>query len=306
MRKLKGPFGNSANEDGMDYLAPFCTSFHNLVWPWGLATYIYFLHLPYESDSHEWGPEISIQKFLLVLAIQFSGFLSMTQHEEVLLFFSGPSWVCWFSYTLSLPLNAYWFYFAFILFSLSREHQDWFYRTQSLISNLFVYLYMNVYVYICVYMLTYNCMYCCSVTQVCLTLCNFMDCSTPGFPVSHHLLKFAQVHVHCIGDYTHVCIHTQKYPHMLLYKSKYIVLTDLFGPSSWPSIFSATVPLFLYILNLLVLINIHHTLNTKVLFCISVKRRVTLGKNLGRTRFTAWSTFLFLLSQVFDNIIASQ
>ena len=27
----------------------------------------------------------------------------------------------------------------------------------------------------------------CSVTQLCLTLCNPMDCSTPGFPV-HHLL----------------------------------------------------------------------------------------------------------------------
>ena len=27
-----------------------------------------------------------------------------------------------------------------------------------------------------------------------------MDCSTPGLPVSPHLPKFAQVHVHCIGD----------------------------------------------------------------------------------------------------------
>ena len=27
-----------------------------------------------------------------------------------------------------------------------------------------------------------------------------MDCSTPGPPVPQHLLKFAQVHVHCIGD----------------------------------------------------------------------------------------------------------
>ena len=26
--------------------------------------------------------------------------------------------------------------------------------------------------------------WCCSVTQLCLTLCNSMDCSTPGFPVS--------------------------------------------------------------------------------------------------------------------------
>ena len=27
-----------------------------------------------------------------------------------------------------------------------------------------------------------------------------MDCCTPGFPAPHNLLKFAQVHVHCIGD----------------------------------------------------------------------------------------------------------
>ena len=36
--------------------------------------------------------------------------------------------------------------------------------------------------------------------QSCPTLCNPMDCSTPGLPIPYHLLKFAQVHVHCIGD----------------------------------------------------------------------------------------------------------
>ena len=45
------------------------------------------------------------------------------------------------------------------------------------------------------------CVFCgCSVAQSCPTLFNPMDCSTPGLPVPHHLLKFAQVHVHCIGD----------------------------------------------------------------------------------------------------------
>ena len=28
------------------------------------------------------------------------------------------------------------------------------------------------------------------------TLCDHMDCSTPGSPVLHHLLEFAQTHVH--------------------------------------------------------------------------------------------------------------
>ena len=41
---------------------------------------------------------------------------------------------------------------------------------------------------------------CCSVTQSCTTLCDLMDCSTPALPVPYHLLEFAQVHVHCIGD----------------------------------------------------------------------------------------------------------
>ena len=41
---------------------------------------------------------------------------------------------------------------------------------------------------------------CCSVTQSCLTLCDPTDCSRPGLPVPHHLPKFGQVHVHCIGD----------------------------------------------------------------------------------------------------------
>ena len=39
------------------------------------------------------------------------------------------------------------------------------------------------------------CCCCCSVTQTCPTLCDTMDCSTPGFSVPHHLPEFAQVHV---------------------------------------------------------------------------------------------------------------
>ena len=32
------------------------------------------------------------------------------------------------------------------------------------------------------------------------TLCDPMDCSTPGFPVLHYLLEFAQTHVHQVSD----------------------------------------------------------------------------------------------------------
>ena len=36
----------------------------------------------------------------------------------------------------------------------------------------------------------------CSVAKSYLTLCDPMDCSTPGSPVLHYLLEFAQTHVH--------------------------------------------------------------------------------------------------------------
>ena len=40
---------------------------------------------------------------------------------------------------------------------------------------------------------------CCSVTQLCPTFCDPMDCSTPGFPLLHHLPEFAQTHAHGVG-----------------------------------------------------------------------------------------------------------
>ena len=39
-----------------------------------------------------------------------------------------------------------------------------------------------------------------SVTQSCLTLCDPMDCSTPGFLVHHQLPELPQTHVHRVGD----------------------------------------------------------------------------------------------------------
>ena len=39
-----------------------------------------------------------------------------------------------------------------------------------------------------------------SVAQSCLTLCDPMNCSTPGLPVHHQLLESTQTHVHWVGD----------------------------------------------------------------------------------------------------------
>ena len=38
------------------------------------------------------------------------------------------------------------------------------------------------------------------VTQLCLTLCNPMNRSTPGLPVHHQLPEFTQTHVHRVSD----------------------------------------------------------------------------------------------------------
>ena len=41
---------------------------------------------------------------------------------------------------------------------------------------------------------------CFSVSKSCPTVCDPMDCSTPGFPVLHYLLEFAQTQVHWVSD----------------------------------------------------------------------------------------------------------
>ena len=42
---------------------------------------------------------------------------------------------------------------------------------------------------------------CCSVTLVCLALCDSKDCSMPGLPVLRHLLELAQTHIHWVSDF---------------------------------------------------------------------------------------------------------
>ena len=42
-----------------------------------------------------------------------------------------------------------------------------------------------------------------SVAQLCPTLCNPMNCSTPGLPVHHQLPESTQTHVHRVDDAIH-------------------------------------------------------------------------------------------------------
>ena len=48
---------------------------------------------------------------------------------------------------------------------------------------------------------------CCSVIQLCPTVCNPMNCSTPGFPISHHLLELAQTRsIELVIPYNHLVL----------------------------------------------------------------------------------------------------
>ena len=44
-----------------------------------------------------------------------------------------------------------------------------------------------------------------SVAQSCLTVCNPMNCSTPGLPIHHQLPEFTQTHVHWVNEAIQLC-----------------------------------------------------------------------------------------------------
>ena len=56
------------------------------------------------------------------------------------------------------------------------------------------------------------CCSCCSVDESCLTVCGPMDCSTPGSPVFHYLMKFAQILVHWFGWWYYLTISSSAAP----------------------------------------------------------------------------------------------
>ena len=58
----------------------------------------------------------------------------------------------------------------------------------------------NVFVSVLIQWMNLNLFHFSSVTQSCPTLCNPMDCSTPGLPVYHQLLESNQTHVHWVSD----------------------------------------------------------------------------------------------------------
>ena len=72
--------------------------------------------------------------------------------------------------------------------------------TQNYLPSLRFYLRTPIFIFSNVIVrpnfLNYSLPCCCSVTQSCMTFCDSMDYSTPGFPILHYFLELAQTHVH--------------------------------------------------------------------------------------------------------------
>ena len=77
-----------------------------------------------------------------------------------------------------------------------------------------------------------------SVTQSCLALCDFMDCSKPVLPVHHQLLEFTQTHVQKVGDAiqtSHLChplFLPSVFPSIRVFSNKSVLCTR------WPKYWS--------------------------------------------------------------------
>ena len=80
-----------------------------------------------------------------------------------------------------------------------------------------------------------------SVAQRCWTLCNLMDCSTPGLPVHQQLPEFTQTHVCWVGDAiqpSHLCcplLPPSIFPTIRVFSSELVLVR---WPKCWSSSFS--------------------------------------------------------------------
>ena len=78
-----------------------------------------------------------------------------------------------------------------------------------------------------------------SVTQSCPTLCNRMDCSTPGFPVHHQLLELAQTPVHQVSYvYNHLILCRPLLLPPSIFPSIRIFSKESVLPIRWPKYWS--------------------------------------------------------------------
>ena len=161
-----------------------------------------------------------------------------------------------------------------------------------------------------------------SVTQLCLILCDPMDCSMPGFPVHYQLLEFAHTHVHWVGDAIQPscpvvpfssCL--QSFPASRSFPESQFFTSD--GQSTWASASASVFPMNIqdwFPLELTGLISLrskellsllqHHSSKASILWCsaffiVQVSHSYT---NIGKTVAFPRQTFVSkVMSLLFNN-----
>ena len=79
---------------------------------------------------------------------------------------------------------------------------------------------------------------CCSVTKLCLTLCNLTDCSTSDFPGFHCLPEFAQIHVHWVMLSNHLTFCLPLLLCLQIFPSMRVVSNESALHNRWPKYWS--------------------------------------------------------------------
>ena len=82
-----------------------------------------------------------------------------------------------------------------------------------------------------------------SVAKSCLTLCDSVDCSTPGLPVYHQLLELAQTHFHRVGDAIQPshCLSSPSPPAFSLSQHQGFFSSESVLHSRWPKYWSFSI-----------------------------------------------------------------
>ena len=83
---------------------------------------------------------------------------------------------------------------------------------------------------------------CCSVTKMCPTLCDPLDCSTSHSPVLHYFPEFAQTHVHWVGDAiqpAHLLLSTS--PPAFIFPNIRVFFNESALPIRWPKYWSFSI-----------------------------------------------------------------
>ena len=88
-----------------------------------------------------------------------------------------------------------------------------------------------------------------SVTQLCPTLCDPMNCIMPGLPVHHQLPEFAQIHVHPVMPSNHVILCCSLlllpsiFPSIRVFSNESNELLVSGGQSIWASALASVLPM---------------------------------------------------------------